>query len=114
MLEGDVAGAMDRLARAGLANPDYPALDGVRAQINQATTLQAEIDELLERAGAYRAVAALVDPPEANAAEILPPASSRRTRTTRSPGRACWRSRPAHSPSSGRFLPPATWTPPSA
>ena len=70
VLEGDVAGAMDRLARAGLANPDYPALDGVRAQINQATTLQAEIDELLERAGAYRAVAALVDPPEANAAEI--------------------------------------------
>ena len=70
VLEGDVAGAMDRLARAGLANPNHPALDGVRAQINQAATLQAEIDELLERAGAYRAAAALVDPPEANAAEI--------------------------------------------
>ena len=70
VLEGDVAGAMDRLARAAAANPDHSALDGVRAQINQAATLQAEIDELLERASAYRAAAALVDPPAANAAEI--------------------------------------------
>ena len=70
VLEGDVAGAMDKLGRAVAANPDYPALDGVRAQIAQAATVQAEIDELLNRASAYRAAAALVDPPEANAAEI--------------------------------------------
>ena len=70
VLEGDVAGAMDKLGRAVAANPDYPALDSVRAQINQAATLQAEIDELLNRASAYRAASALVDPPEANAAEI--------------------------------------------
>ena len=70
VLEGDVAGSMDKLGRAVAANPDYPALDGVRAQINQAATLRAEIDELLNRASAYRAASALVDPPEANAAEI--------------------------------------------
>ncbi len=70
VVEGDVAGAMDKLGRAVAANPDYPALDGVRAQIAQAATVQAEIDELLNRASAYRAAAALVDPPEANAAEI--------------------------------------------
>ncbi len=70
VLEGDVAGAMDKLGRAVAANPDYPALDSVRAQINQAATLQAEIDDLLNRASAYRAASALVDPPEANAAEI--------------------------------------------
>ncbi|MDE0452901.1 MAG: serine/threonine-protein kinase [Gammaproteobacteria bacterium] len=70
VLEGDVAGAMDKLGRAVAANPDYQALEGVRAQIAQAATVQAEIDELLNRASAYRAAAALVDPPEANAAEI--------------------------------------------
>lgn len=70
VLEGDVAGAMDKLGTAVAANPDYPALDSVRAQINQAATLQAEINELLNRASAYRAASALVDPPEANAAEI--------------------------------------------
>lgn len=70
VLDGDVAGAMDKLGRAVAANPDHPALDSVRAQINQAATLQAEIDELLNRASAYRAASALVDPPEANAAEI--------------------------------------------
>ncbi len=70
VLEGDVAGAMDRLGRAVAANPDYPALDSVRGQIAQAATLQAEIDEMLNRASDYRAASALVDPPEANAAEI--------------------------------------------
>ena len=70
VLEGDVAGAMDRLGRAVAANPNYPALDSVRGQIAQAATLQAEIDEMLNRASDYRAASALVDPPEANAAEI--------------------------------------------
>ena len=70
VLEGDVPGAMDRLGRAVAANPDYAALDSVRGRIAQAATLQAEIDELLNRASDYRAAAALVDPPEANAAEI--------------------------------------------
>ena len=70
VLEGDIAGAMDKLGRATAANPEYPGMDSVRAQINQATTLRAEIDELLNRASAYRAASALVDPAEANAAEI--------------------------------------------
>ena len=70
VLEGDVAGAMDKLGRATAANPEYPGMDSVRAQINQATTLRAEIDDLLNRASAYRAASALVDPAEANAAEI--------------------------------------------
>ena len=70
VLEGDVAGAMDKLGRATAANPEYPGMDSVRAQINQAATLRAEIDELLNRASAYRAASALVDPAEANAAEI--------------------------------------------
>ena len=70
VLEGDVAGAMDKLGRATAANPEYPGMDSVRAQINQAATLRAEIDDLLNRASAYRAASALVDPAEANAAEI--------------------------------------------
>ncbi len=70
VLEGDVAGAMDKLGRAVAADPGHPALESVRAQIAQAATLQAEIDELLNRASAYRAASALVEPPEANAAEI--------------------------------------------
>ena len=70
VLEGDVPGAMDKLGRAVAANPVHPALESVRAQIAQAATLQAEIDELLNRASAYRAASALVEPPEANAAEI--------------------------------------------
>ena len=70
VLEGDVPGAMDKLGRAVAANPAYSALDSVREQIAQAATVQAEIDELLNRASAYRAASALVDPAEANAAEI--------------------------------------------
>ena len=70
VLEGDVPGAMDKLERAVAANPEYPGLDSVRSEINQAATLRAEIDELLNRASAYRASSALVDPAEANAAEI--------------------------------------------
>ena len=70
VLEGNIAGAMDKLERAVFANPVHPALESVRAQIAQAATLQAEIDELLNRASAYRAASALVEPPEANAAEI--------------------------------------------
>ena len=70
VLEGDVPGAMDKLGRAVAADPGHPALESVRAQIAQAATLQAEIDELLNRASAYRAASALLEPPEANAAEI--------------------------------------------
>ena len=70
VVDGDVAGAMDKLGRATTANPEYPGLDSARAQIAQATTLQEEIDELLNRASAHRAAAALVHPPETNAAEI--------------------------------------------
>ena len=70
VLEGDIAGAMDNLGRAVAADPDHPALESVRGRINQAATLRAEIGELLNRASAYRAASALVEPAEANAAEI--------------------------------------------
>ena len=68
--EGDVADAINKLGRASSANPDYPQLARVRALISQADALAREIDAMLQRAGDLRVAAALVDPPEANAAEI--------------------------------------------
>ncbi len=68
--EGDVTDAMDKLGRAANANPEYADLARVRVLINQATTLQSEIGEMLAKASAHREASALVDPPEANAAEI--------------------------------------------
>ena len=68
--DGDITDAMNKLGRAATANPDYPQLAPVRTLINQAATLQSEIDEMLAKAGAFREASALVDPPAANAAEI--------------------------------------------
>ena len=68
--EGDVSGAMNKLGRASSANPDYVQLPRVRALISQAATLQSEIEEMLQRAADFRVAAALVDPVQANAAEI--------------------------------------------
>ena len=68
--EGDVTDAINKLGRASSANPDYPQLARVRALISQADALAREIDAMLQRAGDLRVAAALVDPPEANAAEI--------------------------------------------
>ena len=68
--EGDVTEAINKLGRASSANPDYPELARVRELIRQAETLAQEIGEMLQRAGDLRVAAALVDPAEANAAEI--------------------------------------------
>ena len=67
---GNVSVAMNNLGRATTANPDFSGLASVREQISQAASLQAEIDGMLQQASALRADAALIDPPEANAAEI--------------------------------------------
>lgn len=68
--QGDVTDAINKLGRASSANPDYPELARVRELIRQAETLAQEIGEMLQRAGDLRVAAALVDPAEANAAEI--------------------------------------------
>ena len=68
--DGDVSDAIAKLGRASAANPSYAAVERVRGFINQAATLQSEIDGMLGQASAYRENGALVDPPEANAAEI--------------------------------------------
>ena len=68
-LAGDVTNAMANMGRASSANPEFTGLDGVREQIQQAATLQAEIDGLLQEASRLRALGSLIDPPESNAAE---------------------------------------------
>ena len=66
---GDVTNAMANMGRASTANPEFMGLDSVREQIQQAATLQAEIDGLLREASRLRALGTLIDPPESNAAE---------------------------------------------
>ena len=66
---GDITGAMANMGRASTANPEFIGLDSVREQIQQAATLQAEIDGLLQEASRLRALGSLIDPPESNAAE---------------------------------------------
>lgn len=68
--DGDVSDAIAKLGRASAANPGYAAVESVRSLINQAATLQSEIDDMLAQASAYREIGALVDPPGTNAAEI--------------------------------------------
>ena len=60
---------MANMGRASTANPEFIGLDSVREQIQQAATLQAEIDGLLREASRLRALGTLIDPPESNAAE---------------------------------------------
>jgi serine/threonine-protein kinase PpkA len=67
---GDLTAAMGYLERASTASSRSPRLAGVRDKIQQATTLQREIEGLLKQAGAYRASGALLSPPRENAAEI--------------------------------------------
>ena len=67
---GDVTSAMDRLGRAATANPQFSGLGIVRDEIRNAETLQGEIDNILQEAGALRASGYLIDPPAGNAAEI--------------------------------------------
>ena len=68
-LAGDVTNAMANMGRASTANPEFVGLDSVREQIQQAATLQAEIDGLLREASRLRALGSLIDPPGSNAAE---------------------------------------------
>ena len=62
--------AIDSLTLAVNANPDHAALETVRATINEAASLQAEIESMLSSAQALRAAGRLIDPPEENAAEM--------------------------------------------
>lgn len=67
---GDVTIAMNNLGRAATANPEFAGLEIVREEIRNATTLQVEIDTMLQQASALRGEGMLIDPPESNAAEI--------------------------------------------
>lgn len=67
---GEVDNAISFLDRASAANPTLAELDGVRQKIQQATTVQAAINELLQQASTYRAAGALINPPGENAAEL--------------------------------------------
>jgi tetratricopeptide (TPR) repeat protein len=67
---GEVDNALNFLDRASAANPELPLLDDVRDRIRQATTLQADITDMLQQAGELRAAGTLINPPGENAAEI--------------------------------------------
>ena len=69
-IAGDVADAMNNLGRAVTANPDFAGLGDVRATINAAATLQAQMDAMLQQAADLRERGVLIDPPESNAAQI--------------------------------------------
>jgi len=66
---GDVNAAMGYIDSASAANNQLPRLAQVRGRIQQANTVQIEIDGLLQQARDYRGANALVNPPGANAAE---------------------------------------------
>ena len=67
---GDLQNAISFLERATAASGDSPLLRAVRGEIQQATTAQAAIEELLQQARAYRVQGFLVTPPGENAAEF--------------------------------------------
>ena len=69
-IAGDVADAMNNLGRAVTANPDFAGLGDVRATINAAATLQAQMEAMLQQAADLRERGALIDPPASNAAQI--------------------------------------------
>ncbi len=69
-VRGDVQDAISFLERATAAIGDSPLLTAVRSEIQQATTAQAAIEELLQQARAYRVQGLLVTPPGENAAEL--------------------------------------------
>ena len=68
--QGDLQDAISFLERATAAIGDSPLLTEVRGEIQQATTAQAAIEELLQQARAYRVQGFLVTPPGENAAEL--------------------------------------------
>lgn len=67
---GQVDTAIAYLDRASAANEDLPDLVSVREKIQQATTVQSAIGDLLGQASNYRAEGALINPPGENAAEL--------------------------------------------
>ncbi|MFU8817495.1 MAG: protein kinase domain-containing protein [Pseudomonadales bacterium] len=67
---GEVDDAIAFLDRASAASDRLPELAQAREKIQQATTLQEAIGEMLQQASAYRAAGALINPPGANAAEL--------------------------------------------
>ena len=67
---GEVEDAISLLERATAANGELPVLATVRGKIQQATTAQAAIEQLLQQARSYRAGGFLVAPPGENAAEL--------------------------------------------
>jgi tetratricopeptide (TPR) repeat protein len=67
---GDVDQAIGYLDRASAANDQLPELRNVRSKVQQATTLQSAISDMLEQASQYRAHGALINPPGENAAEL--------------------------------------------
>ena len=67
---GDLQNAISFLERATAASGDSPLLRAVRGEIQQATTAQAAIEELLQQARAYRVQGFLITPPGENAAEF--------------------------------------------
>lgn len=70
LLGGNLGDAMDKLGRAVTANPQFAGLEAVRAMIADATTLQAQIDAMLQEAAELREAGFLIDPPESNAADV--------------------------------------------
>ena len=65
---GNIHEAMDYLNKAGMANPSFAGLPPVRERIQQATTLQAEIESRLAEADTLHRSRQLIDPPGRNAA----------------------------------------------
>ena len=68
--DGEVDSAIGFLDRASAANDRLPELAQVREKIQQATTLQGAINDMLQLASSFRAAGALINPPGENAAEL--------------------------------------------
>lgn len=67
---GEVDRAIAYLDRASAASDGLPQLAAVREKIQQATTVNSAISDMLQQASAYRADGALINPPGENAAEL--------------------------------------------
>jgi tetratricopeptide (TPR) repeat protein len=67
---GKLDAAIEYLDRASAASRAVPALAAVRDKIQQATTAQGAITDMLQQASRYRADGALLNPPGKNAAEL--------------------------------------------
>lgn len=67
---GEVDQAIGYLDRASAASDRLPDLGAARQRVQQATTLQAAISDMLQQASRLRAEGRLVNPPDGNAAEL--------------------------------------------